>query len=428
MKTLFLLFLVTGLGLIASQDLPKLSLGTLLKGNPNTNDEIPLYTLSTGEYYLNIDIVNKKIITGDPNDIPSTVAMIPVFYTSEILFVNQCLDFSSYNCADYDCTLYKSPISMDFLNFRADCYVARTHAYMDYKNWDLFSYVLIANRCTSDGVKHLGKGAYGILGMGYEVIQNYIGSKVFSIYLDEDGKEGKLLFHWNSDYAGERVITLGTYNNWITPDIKGIGVDGSIMYSYNLALLFDISTDIIGISSSFYSFIRNILRADFGVSCTYNKNDKPICILKDQIKNLPTIYLLTDQDRKEKLAIPPQIYVENVKNDSVIVEKVTLNLRIISSNSNVGYYVMPKYASNYIILGTSFIKHYYLKFDIADQSISIYNKKIGRSSFSKVWIYISIGIIVFIIVLSLSFKCLKRKIKPQKEEEPLRPEQGINRT
>ena len=105
MKTLLFLFLVTGLGLSASQDLSNLSLGTLLKGNPNKNDEIPLYTLSTGEYYLNIDIINKENSTDNFNYIPSTVAMTPVFYTSEILFANQCLDFSSYNCADYDRTL-----------------------------------------------------------------------------------------------------------------------------------------------------------------------------------------------------------------------------------------------------------------------------------------------------------------------------------
>jgi len=64
--------------------------------------------------------------------------------------------------------------------------------------------------------------------------------------------------------------------------------------------------------------------------------------MNDKIKNLPTFYLLADPRKQEKLAIPAQVYIENVKDDSVIVENITLNFKIISSNKKVGYYVEPK--------------------------------------------------------------------------------------
>ena len=61
-------------------------------------------------YYFYVDFMDKHSNMNNLSDIPSTVAMIPAFYTSNTLLVKNCLDFSTYNCEDYGCTVYeKSP-------------------------------------------------------------------------------------------------------------------------------------------------------------------------------------------------------------------------------------------------------------------------------------------------------------------------------
>jgi len=329
--------------------------------------------------------------------------MTPIFYKSHSLLVQECLGFSPYNCLDYDCRPSETPVEIDYLNFHSDGVIAETNLFMDYTQWKL-SRVFIAEKCTSKASEKFGTGSYGYIAMGTaeKFDENYIGNKGFSVHLENDGKSGKILFNWNAKLAEPQpLVVLGTDKNWQVTNIVGLDVGTKHAVTVETSLIFDINSDLLRFPASYYGLILNLLKEVGNVECISEKKSMPVCKLNNMIKTLPTITLTYLEDKNQKeIVLPPQLYVVNGKNDSIVFDEVTLNIQQTSPEVEGDAYVQVGY-SNHIILGSSFMRHYITKFDVGNSTIAIYNKSPPSGSSALIFILLALvvvgGIIGFFI-------------------------------
>jgi len=387
------------LGLIAFSsafEFRGLSSKSLSLSTVTTNGEIPLTSTETGHFVVTIDLEDTRGNRNGLKEAPKSVPMTPIFYKSHSLLVQECLGFSPYNCFDYDCRLSETPVEIDYLNFHSDGVIAETNLFMDYTQWKL-SKVFIAEKCTSKASEKFGTGSYGYIAMGTaeNFDENYIGNKEFSVYLENDGKSGKISFNWNASLAEPQpLVVLGADKNWQVTNVAGISVGGKqiIPLTDKPSLIFDINSDLLRFPESYYQIIIEQLKNVGKVECISEKNSMPVCKLNNMIKTLPTFILNSDNDKDHKgIVLPPQLYVVNGNNDSFVFDEVTLNIQQTSPNVEGDAYVQVGY-SNHIILGSSFMRYYITKFDIGSSTIAIYNK--SAPSGSSAWIFILLALVV----------------------------------
>jgi len=374
------------------------------------NGEVPLYPTNEGGFYLYVDLINKNNSNNSLQAVPSSVPMIPVFYTTETLLAKNCLNFSTYNCDDYDCILYdKSQAHLDLLNFAADAHPAKTHVYLDYNNWNLKSFALVAHTCQTTGPESLGSDFYGILGLGADSDDpgsntNYIGAQEFSIYLENDRKSGKMLFGWDPYYAESEtpVVTLMADEEWQVPNVYLLYIGDEFAPADGNKLMFDLSTEFIRVPYKLYESIIELLSTHFQVNCSSTNESVLTCGLNNKINSLPNITILVGAKHVE---LPPQLYVKDGFNDSVYVENITLNIQATSSTPGKGFYVSPAFEKK-IILGNAFLRYFYTKFDVSINKISIFQKQQTGSNLAVIGL---LALLFLGAAVGFGMKCFKKK-------------------
>lgn len=396
MQRSVVLFLGLFLALASANNFRELSTRPLLSFAAPKNGEINLTATETGHFVAYVDL--NRSTSGD--EVISTVPMTPVFYKSYSLLSTDCLNFTEYKWDKYNCTVSKTEVTVDYLNFRAEGFEATSEIFLDYTNWVLHedAKIILANKCSTKPKTQIGAGSSGLLGMGTsdENDKNFIGNKDFSIYLDKAGKTGKLFFDFKKELgAPNPLVTLEADRNWQVVNVDGIAVGTKTSTFDNTSMIIDINTELIGLPRAIYNQVIDLLNSGYNATCDLEKTYMPVCTVNRAIKSLPTITLYSGKDKK--IPLPPQLYVAaNGSNDSVVLEKVTLNIHYISETNEGESYVQADY-NNHIVLGSSFVRHYYLKFDVANNTIAIYERGQGDTSSGSGWVFILIGLAVVVI-------------------------------
>jgi len=335
---------------------------------------------------------------------PSTHQMMLGLYTSQTLLPNKCLDFYTYSCKAYNCTIRENNASSVYPSFSASGKKVTATLYLEYTHWYLSvdSNALLTDTCTSSA--EYGTGRYGILGLGRtagsELNFGGVGYPVFSIYLPTDSSSGKLLFKNDPSYtkSSHPIAQIETDTDW------KILIDGSISvgkqeYFAKTHLIFDLNADSIGFPRDLFQIILDYL-STFGVSCD-ESSYQPACSYPDgHIYQLPDIIITSGSFR---IPIPPQLYVLNVGTQDYMTS-FNLNINALGTNETGRSFVTNEY-SNTIILDSSFMTYYYTVFDGADnrqkQKITLYISKNAIVPNDPNFIYYILGIIGLIVLLSV---------------------------
>jgi len=366
-------------------------------------------------FYIGVDFVrddpnsNKTYIQ---NDYPVLLGL----YTSETLLASSCSDFSHYDCKSFKCFPFDET-TVSYPYFVASGVYATTIAYVDYSHWRLDADAVLADSCNQNSIS-IGKNTYGIIGMGIKggSEYNFIESLLFSIHLEEDYSNGLLIFKKDFNYTTSEipVVTIPTDKNW-QADINGKIQVGNQSFSITSKLIFDLNTDAIGFPFDQYYAILTYL-SDYGVACTGDASSQPSCAYHGVIKDLPTIEIINDS---MQIPIVPQVYVKNGRNEENVT-KIVLNMRALGTNYTGKSYVTPEY-SNTIILDAGFMSNYYTVFEGEtekdNQRITLYpTKSFPSTSRNLVWVYITAGVVVLLIIFGFVFRRYYSGKKPPSNE------------
>lgn len=329
---------------------------SLIKPPSDDNVDIQSYA----GFYVNVDLQPKADSTGFS---PSTVPMVLGLYTSTSLFTSHCENFVDFNTSAYSCTQYNNtPTTASFPYFQAQGYYLRTNAFLNNLYWTLNNNATYANLCTDGGAQAFGKQAYGILGMGFSdnSSTNYISSKyLFSVYFDEDGDGGQLLFDTDLSYASSTTpeITLTANNDWHVSGVSYVQMTDNYIPMNNGSIIFDINADSLGFPLDVYDTILTSF-GTFGVQCpSPSSYYQPVCDYSGDIDDLPSLSISVEN---QLISISPEMYIVGGEADS---GKITLDIKALDSSLGAAVnYVTPEF-SNYIIIGFNLMKNYYIVFD-----------------------------------------------------------------
>jgi len=378
---------------------------------------------SSGSFYVEADLgyFNTSDSFNEKNTSPDTVKMMTSLVNDQSMVATNCLNFQRYDCAKYNCNQQSYQRTIDYPYFTASTLAAQGVITLDQQYWILFkAYLYIAQSCiTSYDSSFIGSGRYGVLGLGTSSGQggaDFISSTMFSIVIDADLNKGKLVFKNDpSTYAqsSEPAYKFAANSTWQK------SVDGAQIGGHSLAFfgntLFDVNSDVIGIPDYLYKQFINAFTQNYGVSCD-SQNYKPTCHSSKSIEDLPDFIL---QFNDSTLKIPSSIYAVKKDDDSF-----SLNLKQTSTFLSDKSYV-PSFFENSIILGASFMSHYYTVFDATSGAnyIYLYPAK-GGAPDNKNALWIILLSIVTIIVIGLCYYfCAKKK-----EKIPLNDSTMINNT
>ncbi len=255
---------------------------------------------STDSFYIPVDLSNYNYSQYPPSN--STNSPPSIIYVDtrkfvisltnrETLIADNCLNFSTYDCNKYRCDRSNWTDTFDFPTFTANVQYAFGFIYLDYTHWSLTSesdYSYIAQSCqTGDNSSSLGSNRHGVLGLG--TTSGSQNSKVFSIYINPNLTEGKLLLTRDTStytqssspsytlYANATWQLL-TYNGWIQVEGSAVSLNGNIM--------FDINSDAIGLPSLVYDAFIHFFGCVDSVTC-YTTN--PIATLPSNLRIFLTL-------------------------------------------------------------------------------------------------------------------------------------------
>lgn len=376
----------------------------------------------SGTFYAEADLaynpensVNHLNLTDDS----VTVKMMISIPNVESMVVLDCFNFSHFDCTKYNCVQFGGDKQIDYPTFSADGLRGRSDMYLDYNYWsfaETSDYLYKAQGCQSDAdITTLGAKRYGVLGLGTSASSQaqFRSSKNFSIYIESDLSQGRLLFKQDIDtYAqsSEPVLKLDANATWQVTVTKGsiqIG-DQSLNILGNLA--FDINFDVTALPFEKFSWIVDYFRQSLNMDCD-TAYSKPVCNSTQRIQDLPNITLIVNG---QNISIPPKIYASVIR-DKEGDSSFYLNLKG-TSPYGLAYenYVTPsfKYA---IIFGASFMSHYYTVFDFStgnNNLVSLYYVKhpnpVDPGNPYKALLII-LAIIGVVIAVGLCCYCAKKK-------------------
>lgn len=370
-------------------------------------------------FYVSVDFQENPSDASDSDAYdPSIGIMSLALYTSHTILSNSCLQFNQYPCDSYGCSPYPSwPSDINLPYFIADGYLVNAQVYLDYNNWILNNYAILANSCPSNTSYPYGSSRYGVLGLGFNSSRtNFINSSVFSINLDRSGVSGTLLFASNSDItsSSKNVATFTADSNWhISAKEMTIKV-GDLELSLTTRIIFDLDADAIGLPLSIYQeFLTNFQDANPDVPCN-NANYKPTCSYNGRIGDLKNIKMTI---QGQKIELPPTLYIEDQTDADVSIDSsFTLNFKALDSSLTDESYVTPEY-ENYIIFDQNFLSFYYAEFSAIDTgyTIDLYTQyDTSASTDSPVWPYIVGGIAGFFL-LALTICCICACVKKRRQ-------------
>ena len=380
--------------------------------------EIPL-VLDPFGFFFSVDLIKQS-----PEDfnVPSRGIMYPSLSSSNtMLALDQCLAFNKYDCSQYDCTEYPDQ-KADFVYpyFEAEGYNAKATLILDYDNWILNVPTALMSICT--GWNMFGGNAYGIIGLGHaDTSPNFIGSKIFSIYLPQDGSYGKLLFHWNSSYASSEnpLVSLKSDDDWHVHSVNSILIGNSSLEVEDLELVFDLTGLGLGLPRAIFEDVLKNLKESHKIDCQgfyFNPN----CTFVGYVKDFPSLAFKFATG--ETFVIPPEAYVKDGHDEVVRDPNITLSLRALSSEfeKNLSY-VSPTYDKT-IIVGSYIMRSFYLKFNIINNTISVYDA--NHSSLNtndNFWNYVIILLILVAATLAICFIVGTKKTKRNESADKTAP-------
>lgn len=367
---------------------------------------VPLIKDDKSGFYVNVDLADDKNDASDSIPGPDTVPMILSLYTSHSLLVNDCLNFSSYNCDFYSCVPHKNDtFSLDFLDFTAAGYYADANIFLDYGNWKLTSKAAMADICLSGREADYSASKNGVIGMGVaeNSQNNYMIHPIFSIFIDSDGSRGKLLFSQDMKMANTDIppITIQADSNWNINATGNIQI-GSSRIAINSTVIFELSASTIGFPLPIYQQIIKNIESIASMSCS-SLLSSPTCTYNGDITSLPTISL---SHENRNITIPSQVYAKQTEN----LNNIVLGLRGLASNLTGDSYVSPSH-DNFIVLDSTFMAYYYVVFNaVADPTITLYIA--SEPTKSQTWLYLvleCVGIALLLAICIGSYCCLKKK-------------------
>lgn len=372
-------------------------------------------------FFVNVDFAYNPDDASDSEAAdPDIGAMSIALYTSETILSESCLQFSDYNCTEFECYAYTQRAKVYLPYFVAEGHLATSSVYLDYNYWYLENEAVIATTCTQNTYSPYGSDRYGILGLGQNTTQsNFIDSTLFSITLERDASSGTLLFESNSNITESStfVATLTASANWhIDASDATITIDDTET-SFSGKIIFDLDATEIGFPSSLYqSIIDNFQSANPEVGGCTSETYQPSCGYNGKIKDLKTITLTV---QGQNIDIPSTVYVQGYTDGETDIDgTITLNFRSLDPTYTDYSYVTETY-SNYIILDQNFLSYYYAEFSgsFEDYTVTlqtIYSNDDGDSG-CPTWVYIVGGVGGF-FVLSLFTCCICGCIKRRRDK------------
>ena len=344
--------------------------------------------------------------------------MLLGLYTSATLLVTNCQKFLSYQCEDYPCINFPdNKTAQHFPYFDAQGHFIKPAVYLDNLNWNLETKTIIAQNCIHSYDDNYGSGTYGIVGMGVTDSSwaNYRGQvPLFSIYLDQEGNDGQLLFRRDLNKAAEKNLTTSVIadNNWRISNVSGIQVESHVV-PMNLNLMFDLNSDVIGLPLEQYQNVLDILnKNEFGMQCSTGESKyKPTCNYQGQLNKLPDINI---EIGEQIIIIPPEIYLENALEDKNSEDyTLTLNLRAVDSSLKTPENYVTNYFNDFIILGSCVMKYYYIVFDGTlylnnKTNIEFYRAILERNNKDSTNPDYKVFIIVIIVAVVMAVLIVKR--------------------
>lgn len=403
---------------IATKKIPSIFNVPLLKAYATQSGRVPIMKDSLG-FYVAVDLADDSYDASDTDFGPDTVAMTLGLYTSDTLLANNCLGFKQYNCDEYSCSpVPNRNVSHEYAHFTVEGIDIISAAYLDYNNWNLNSWAVLANSCSSRSDIFYNSTRSGMIGLGIDGSSqlNFLEFPIFSVEIDKDLSSGVLLFGIDlSDDAESTtpVAVLDSDANWQVNVTGSIQV-GSTSASISTRLIFDINTDAIGLPLGIYREVKANFEQAAAIKCSED-NYYPTCMYTHAIEDLPSIIL---QIGSQSITIPPDVFAQpsSRKGSGYIV----LNLKGLSPDLNNASYT-PSSFNNTIILGYNFMSYYYTVFNSSldsTYSITLYTAAIPPDESSWVITLIEIlGAVSFVIVcICCYFSCrdkFKRKVRPQ---------------
>lgn len=376
---------------------------------------VPLYRDNSGFFsYIDINSFSSDASDTAPN--PQTVPMMLGLYTSKTVFINNCLDFSPYNCTNPICNPFSwVNESKSLPYFTVEGYQADALAFLDYSYWSLWDYALIGTSCTSNASSAYANTRLGVLGLGSGpgANSNYLNIESVSIYLEKDLTQGYLYFGRNRSLydTGVRSIVLNSEGNWhVYGEGSELRVNNHTLYM-NVNVIFDVGSDMMGFPLAIYKRLMKFL-AEESISCPDDVYTRPVCNYTGAIEDLPNITL---HIQYENIKIVPEIYVQSTANTTVNGSTITLNLRALSPKLSGESYVTEDYR-DYIILDMNFMSYYYLTFlgDTVTINVAGPMPAVVPSESDLSSIYIVAGCLGFVVIAIIGGCCYAYRRKKRR--------------
>jgi len=390
-------------------------------------------------FYVNVKIIDDT--EEDPVSIPMQLAL----YTSNTLLAAkgyQCQDFYTYDCDSFFCNDYpSSSVTNEYPYFTAKGHFISPNFYLQTSAWNLSINATYATDCHK-GRSQYGTGTYGLLGLGVDdkSWENFLGLyPIFSIYIDENTTSGFLYFqtNWGRAASETPAAVLPADNNWHVSNVNFIEF-GSVNVSMSAKMIFDMNMECIGIPLAQYPDILNAITNNItGLTCPTGQDSyyRPSCNYTNgfNISNLPnlTIYI-----GNQKLDIPPQVYIEVVRNHTNTTGSIRLSMKAIDNTLADNNYVSPIY-NKYVILDSYTMSFYYTVFDGVSHStgnsvIKLYysDHSIKKQS-DKFVLYLTLTIsclMLVIVAILIYLRCVKAQKQAERRKKHPNPKKRLLRS
>lgn len=202
----------------------------LLNAYAANTGRVTLHRANSG-YKVQVDVNYENYYSDDSDSdySPSTIDMTVALYTNETVFTAGCLYFEYFYCDKYSgsCVDYQnvtSSITLPF--FEGSGYPVNVKTYLDYHSWTVTLNSTIVTSCDSNYTLY-GDGTQGIIGLGLSDNPGVVNSKILSIYLNPNGKDGLLMFSNNTNYANNLATIVPADSNWHVIGVADITLSSS---------------------------------------------------------------------------------------------------------------------------------------------------------------------------------------------------------
>jgi len=397
-----ILFLLISIG--SSQTLG-LNFTGMLKGSFNIFDRPTTIDLS-GPFYS---------VQGYFNETLSRFNFLLLLYTNESVLADaNCGLFESFTCdANSSCIEYTDDfhnITYPFYEIEGDT-VTTNFFFKDYSmsnHQRIFNY---AKKCDgNNGLLIPFKGAIGLgkVNSGPDFLQ----APVFSLYLSKTEGGSLIIGEDSLKETGKPNIIKGVSKNWEIP-IEGIEM--GYESDFQGRAIFDITAPYIGVPSHIFRRALKYLDKFFNVKCNNVSLIDFICTIPTGIDSLPSFYLYSPNGQNH-ISITPDIYFQPFDDE----EKYTFAMRGLTTDpTKQNYTLINTDFQDCIILGSPFLKYYYVLFDSSDPSNWVISYYVAdHSIFNSVIIYYVIFVLALLLAVGL-IVLIVSKIKRGRRVEPV---------